>query len=82
MKISISWYSKFPTVPLAFLLAFCFVFVNPVPAAAGELELLVPGELSVATEGTYPPFSMVDDKGQLWFRLWMIHNLISRLKLK
>lgn len=34
-------------------------------AAEGDLELLVPGELSVATEGTYPPFSMSDEKGTL-----------------
>ena len=32
---------------------------------ADELELLVPGELSAATEGTYPPFSMQNDEGQL-----------------
>ena len=35
------------------------------PAAAQEYELLQPGELSVATEGTYPPFSMQNDKNEL-----------------
>ena len=34
-------------------------------AAASELELLVPGELSAATEGTFPPFSMRDPSGKL-----------------
>ena len=34
-------------------------------AEEAKLELLVPGELSVATEGTYPPFSMSDEKGKL-----------------
>jgi polar amino acid transport system substrate-binding protein len=33
--------------------------------AEGELELLVPGELSAATEGTYPPFSMRAPDGEL-----------------
>jgi polar amino acid transport system substrate-binding protein len=35
------------------------------PASAAELELLKPGKLSVATEGTYPPFSMRTPDGQL-----------------
>ncbi|MER9934120.1 transporter substrate-binding domain-containing protein [Mesorhizobium sp. M0088] len=33
--------------------------------AGGQLELVKPGELSVATEGTYPPYSMQNDKGEL-----------------
>jgi polar amino acid transport system substrate-binding protein len=32
---------------------------------AEQLELLVPGQLSAATEGTYPPFSMQNDQGEL-----------------
>jgi polar amino acid transport system substrate-binding protein len=35
------------------------------PANAQELELLKPGKLLVATEGTYPPFSMRAPDGQL-----------------
>jgi polar amino acid transport system substrate-binding protein len=34
-------------------------------SAEGELELLVPGTLSAATEGTYPPFSMRAPSGEL-----------------
>jgi len=34
-------------------------------AFAGELELLVPGELSSATEGVYPPFSFTNADGSL-----------------
>ena len=52
MKTLISCYSKFLMVVLVFLFTFRFVTANPGPAAAGDLELLVPGELSVATEGT------------------------------
>ena len=43
-----------------------FLFTGGISfAAEGNLELIVPGELSVATEGTYPPFSMSDEKGTL-----------------
>jgi polar amino acid transport system substrate-binding protein len=35
------------------------------PATAQELELLQPGKILVATEGTYPPFSMRSPDGQL-----------------
>ncbi len=35
------------------------------PARAADLELLVPGELSAATEGTFPPFNMQGASGQL-----------------
>jgi polar amino acid transport system substrate-binding protein len=34
-------------------------------ARAADLELIVPGELSAATEGTYPPFSMYGSDGKL-----------------
>jgi polar amino acid transport system substrate-binding protein len=33
--------------------------------AQGALELVKPGELSACTEGTFPPFSMSDARGQL-----------------
>jgi len=35
------------------------------PALAQELELIEPGKILVATEGTYPPFSMRSPDGQL-----------------
>lgn len=35
------------------------------PAFAQELELIEPGKILVATEGTYPPFSMRSPDGQL-----------------
>jgi len=83
MKISIFWHSKFLMAPLSFLLVFCFLFVNPFPAAAEELELLVPGELSVATEGTYPPFSMVDEKGKLYgLEIGVMKEICKRIGLK
>jgi polar amino acid transport system substrate-binding protein len=70
-------------VPLAFLLTFCLVLANPISAAAGDLELLVPGELSVATEGTYPPFSMVDDSGKLYgLEIGVMKEICKRLGLK
>lgn len=34
-------------------------------ANADDLELVTPGQLSAATEGTYPPFSMQNDQGEL-----------------
>lgn len=42
-----------------------FWTLNSALVLASDFELLVDGELSVATEGTYPPFSMVDDNGKL-----------------
>jgi polar amino acid transport system substrate-binding protein len=44
-------------------LALGAVFAAPAPAA--ELELIKPGKILVATEGTYPPFSMRSPEGQL-----------------
>lgn len=37
----------------------------PAAHAQGALELVRPGELSACTEGTFPPFSMTDARGQL-----------------
>jgi polar amino acid transport system substrate-binding protein len=83
MKTLISCYSKFLVVVLVFLFTFSFVAVNPGPAAAGDLELLVPGELSVATEGTYPPFSMVDEKGELYgLEIGVMKEICKRIGLK
>ena len=52
-------------------------------AMAADYELLVPGELSVATEGTYPPFSMQDAKGNLdGLEIRVMKEIASRLGLK
>lgn len=83
MRTSISYYSKLLMVALAFLFTFSFALVTPGPAAAGELELLVPGQLSVATEGTYPPFSMVDEKGNLYgLEIGVMKEICTRIGLK
>lgn len=39
--------------------------VHVTGATADELELVTPGQLSAATEGTYPPFSMQNEQGEL-----------------
>lgn len=44
------------------------MFINlvaPAAQAADDLGLIEPGKLLVATEGTYPPFSMRDGQGEL-----------------
>jgi len=68
---------------IASLLLLVFVF-SPVSSFAeeGKLELLVPGELSVATEGTYPPFSMSDEKGKLaGLEIAVVEEICKRLGL-
>ena len=40
-------------------------FVPLAASAADELELIQPGKLLIATEGTYPPFSMRAPDGTL-----------------
>ena len=50
----------------AVAIAAVLFFKMPVPqACASDLELLVPGELSAATEGTFPPFNMQGPDGKL-----------------
>ncbi len=56
MKLSLLALSAITAATLAF---------SSVASAEGELELLVPGKLSAATEGTYPPFSMRAPDGTL-----------------
>jgi len=47
------------------------------------LELNNPGKLSVATEGTYPPFSMVDEKGNLYgLEIGVVKEICKRLGLE
>ncbi len=53
------------------------------PATAAELELLEPGVLSTATEGSFAPFSMRDASGELQgFELAVIREIASRLGLE
>ncbi len=50
--------------------------------AEAELELLVPGEISVATEGTFPPFSMRAPNGELdGLEIRVMKEIASRLGL-
>lgn len=53
-------------------------------ASAEEgLELLVPGEISVATEGTYPPFSMRAPSGELdGLEIRVVTEIARRLGLE
>src|SRR5262245_14915728 len=46
------------------IVAFTFLLLSE-PSSAADLELLQSGKLQVATEGTYPPFSMRAADGQL-----------------
>ena len=50
---------------LAFAFALGAGLTFGVGASAQQLELLKAGELSAATEGTFPPFSMTDAGGKL-----------------
>jgi len=57
-------------------------FAASAPAAAQQLELLKPGELSAATEGTFPPFSMTDARGQLdGLEIRVMREVAKRLNL-
>jgi polar amino acid transport system substrate-binding protein len=49
--------------------------------AAGDLELIEPGVLSSATEGTFPPFSYADGDKLAGFELEIIREVASRLGL-
>jgi polar amino acid transport system substrate-binding protein len=52
-------------------------------AAADELELVVPGQLSAATEGTYPPFSMQNAQGELdGIDVRLMREIAKRLSLE
>lgn len=52
-------------------------------AAGDDLELLVPGELSAATEGTFPPFSMQDEQGDLdGLEIRLMREICDRLGLE
>lgn len=52
-------------------------------SAEGELELLRPGKLSAATEGTYPPFSMRSASGELdGLEIRVMREVAKRLGLE
>lgn len=55
---------KLKSLALGAVTALSMAFATGAMAQA-ELELLVPGKLSAATEGTYPPFSMRAPSGEL-----------------
>jgi polar amino acid transport system substrate-binding protein len=53
------------------------------PAVADQLELLVPGQLSAGTEGTYPPFSFQKADGQLdGIEIRLMREIARRLNLE
>ena len=52
-------------------------------ASAAELELLTPGVLTCATEGTYPPFSMQGPDGKLdGLEMRIMGEICRRLELE
>ena len=61
------WLSIRPAAHFAAIaIAAALLFKMPVAQSfAADLELLVPGELSAATEGTFPPFNMQGPDGKL-----------------
>lgn len=63
--------------------ALCAPFIVKSAAfAAGELELLIPGKLTAATGGTYPPFSYRDTSGSLdGLEIRILTELAGRLGL-
>ena len=57
--------------------------IAPSRAMASDLELIEPGVLSTATEGSFPPFSIRDAAGELGgFELEVIREIASRLGLE
>lgn len=63
----------------AAIVAFC---AGSHGASAQQLELLKPGELSAATEGTFPPFSMTDTGGKLdGLEIRVMAEIAKRLNL-
>lgn len=57
--------------------------IRPSKALAADLELIEPGVLSTATEGSFPPFSIRDADGELdGFELRVIREIAVRLGLE
>jgi polar amino acid transport system substrate-binding protein len=64
-------------------LAVPLIIVLQGTAGAQELELVVPGQLSAATEGTYPPFSLQNEKGDLdGIDVRLMREIATRLGLE
>jgi polar amino acid transport system substrate-binding protein len=71
------------TIVVAGLLALSGDGAGKAWAADDQLELLMPGELSVATEGTFPPFSMQDAQGDLdGLEIRLMREVCQRLGLE
>jgi len=72
-----------PRLAAALTLTACIALapVNRIQAQA--LELIKPGEISVATEGTFPPFSMTDARGQVdGLEVRVMRELAKRMGLQ
>jgi polar amino acid transport system substrate-binding protein len=68
-------------IALAFAAAAAFSIQTP--ASAADLELLQPGKLLVATEGTFPPFSMRAADGSLdGLEMRVMKEICKRLNLE
>ena len=66
-----------------YAIALPLMFAAPFAVSADELELVVPGQLSAATEGTYPPFSMQNDQGELdGIDVRLVREIARRLGLE
>ncbi|WP_378942370.1 transporter substrate-binding domain-containing protein [Mesorhizobium sp. ANAO-SY3R2] len=73
---------KLKTLFVALAAAALLPFANSAQAD-DKLELLVSGEISVATEGTYPPFSMRAPNGELdGLEIRVVKEIANRLGLQ
>lgn len=73
---------KFKSLLVALAAMTLLPLANTARAEEG-LELLVPGEISVATEGTYPPFSMRAPNGELdGLEIRVVKEIARRLGLE
>lgn len=74
---------RFSTLAAGMAFALCLGTASAQEQQAGELELLTPGELTVATEGTFPPFSMQDAGGELeGLEIRVMREIADRLGLE
>jgi len=84
MRSLTSYNSKFTVVGVTLIVVLAlFLLICPSKSCAADLELLVPGQLSAATEGTYPPYSMADAKGDIYgLEVSVIKEISRRIGLK
>ncbi len=72
-----------PRLAAALTLTACFALAAVERVQAQALELIKPGEISVATEGTFPPFSMTDARGQVdGLEVRVMRELAKRMGLQ